>query len=104
MSADANLVTCDDTKKADTHLCTRHVKNQYIVPVYGNTMLKLGSAGSQALRIISIALVSPVVFTLFVLRKVCKSVLPKNSPFSQSPWSGQLFYPDCQGGDSTPHF
>ena len=45
MSADANLVTCDDTKKADTHLCTRHVKNQYIVPVYGNTMLKLGSAG-----------------------------------------------------------
>ena len=72
MSADANLVTCDDTKKADTHLCTRHVKNQYIVPVYGNTMLKLGSAGSQALRIISIALVSPVVFTLFVLCKVCE--------------------------------
>lgn len=68
MSADANLVTCDDTKKADTHLCTRHVKNQYIVPVYGNTMLKLGSAGSQALRMHIYSFgVSGQFFTLFCL-------------------------------------
>lgn len=34
-----------DTEKADAYSCTRHVK-QCPIPIYGNTILKLGSAGS----------------------------------------------------------